>query len=381
LCGAPYDAALARRRLELNVTMTPIDIAYRRLRTQGLAGEPFGTPRDVVRWLGAVQSQDYGPAKWSLGERSRDATDAAIDEVFSRGEILRTHMLRPTWHFVLPADIRWMQELTAPRVHAQNAYYYRQTGLEDGIRPRARRAIVDALRGGNHLTRRDLEGVLHAEGIVAKGLGMAYILMDAELDCVLCSGPLKGRQQTYALLEERAPDARTLPRDEALGELVVRYFTSRGPATAKDLRFWSSLTLADIQRGLEVAGPRLVCEEVDGLTLWSAPGAAPPRPPSPGVHLLQGLDEYFVGYGESRVFCDQSGVRPSLIDRAIYNGALILDSQLAGHWKRTVGKRGVAFAVILRTPFDDAQMRALHDAADRHGAFLGLPATVDTDVL
>ncbi|HEU0299919.1 MAG TPA: winged helix DNA-binding domain-containing protein [Longimicrobium sp.] len=357
--------------------MTPIDIAYRRLHNQRLEGEPFSAPREVVRWLGAVQAQDYGPAKWSLGERSRGVADADIDRAMAEGAILRTHMLRPTWHFVLPADIRWMQELTAPRVHAQNAYYYRQTGLDDGVRTTARRVMVDALRGGNHLTRRELEAVLQREGIAAKGIGMAYILMDAELDCVICSGPLKGRQQTYALLDERAPHARTLPRDEALAELVVRYFTSRGPATAKDLRFWCSLNLADVQRGIDLAGSRLVSEVVDGLMLWSAPGEAPPRPPSPKVHLLQGLDEYFVGYGESRGFCDQSGVRPSLIDRAIYNGALILDSQLAGHWKRTVTRRSVTFSVVLRTPFDDAQLQALQAAADRHGAFLGVPAAVE----
>jgi hypothetical protein len=362
--------------------MHPHPIAHRRIHNQRLAGNPPGAPGDVVGWLGCVQSQDYGPAKWSVGERARGATDAALDQVFSAGAILRTHVLRPTWHFVLPADIRWIQQLTAPRVHAQNAYYYRQTGLEDaGVRQKSRRLITDALRGGNHLTRKQLEGVLLAGGIAVKGLGMAYVLMDAELDCILCSGPLRGKQQTYALLDERVPDAPALSRDEALAELVLRYFTSRGPATAKDLRFWSSLTLADIQRGIELAGPRLVHEEIDGLSFWSAPGEAPPGLPSPKVHLLQGLDEYFVGYGESRGYCDQSGVRPSLVDRAIYNGALILDTQLAGHWKRTVTKRSVTFTVALRVPLDDAQMHALHAAADAHGAFLGVPAQVDAEAL
>ncbi len=357
--------------------MNPIDIAYRRLHNQRLAGNPLASPQDVVRWLGCVQSQDYGPAKWSLGERSRGAVDADVDRAMAKGAILRTHVLRPTWHFVLPADIRWIQELTAPRVHTQNAYYYRQTGLEDGVRDKARRLIVDALRGGNHMTRGELAAVLAGEGMAAKGLGLVYILMDAELDCVICSGPLKGRQHTYALLDERAPDARTLTRDEALGELALRYFTSRGPATAKDLRFWCSLTLADIHRGIEIAGARLEHQLIDGLSFWSAPGQTPPNPPSsPKVHLLQGLDEYFVGYGESRSFCDQAGTRPSLVDRAIYNGALILDSQLAGHWKRTLTKRSVSFTVAVRAPFDDAQMQALQDAADRHGEFLGLPATV-----
>jgi hypothetical protein len=362
--------------------MTPIGIAYRRLHNQRLADNPLATPEEVVRWLGCVQAQDYGPAKWSLGERSHGAVDADIDRAMAEGAILRTHMLRPTWHFVLPADIRWIQALTAPRVHAQNAYYYRQTGLEDtGVRTKARRLLVDALRGGSHRTRGELAAVLAGEGIMAKGLGMAYILMDAELDCVICSGPLKGRQQTYALLDERAPDAPALPRDEALGELAVRYFASRGPATAKDLRFWSSLTLADIHRGIEAAGARLEHAAIDGLSFWFAPGEAPPHPPSSRVHLLQGLDEYFVGYGESRSFCDQAGTRSSLVDRAVYNGALILDSQLAGHWKRAVTKRAVTFTVALREPFDDARMQALRDAADRQGAFLGLPATVEATVM
>ncbi|HEX6372198.1 MAG TPA: winged helix DNA-binding domain-containing protein [Longimicrobium sp.] len=361
--------------------MNPIDVAYRRLHNQRLAENPLGAPVDVVGWLGAVQAQDYGPAKWSLGERSHRAVDADIDRAMAEGTILRTHMLRPTWHFVLPADIRWMQALTAPRVHAQNAYYYRQTGLDDGVRQMARRLLVDALHGGNRLARGELQRVLEAAGIAAKGLGMAYILMDAELDCVICSGPLKGRQHTYALLDERVPDAPPRSRDEALAELVARYFTSRGPATAKDMRFWSSLPLADIQRGLEMAAPRLEQQEIEGRSFWSATHEPPPAVPSPRVHLLQGLDEYFVGYGESRGFCDQSGARPSLVDRAIYNGAVILDSQLAGHWKRTLSKRAVAFHVALRAEFDDAQMQALQSAAERHGAFLGLPASVQAEVI
>lgn len=358
--------------------MDPIRIAYRRLHNQRLEGTPFAAPQEVVGWLGAVQSQDYGPAKWSLGERCEGVADADVDRVFNAGGILRTHMLRPTWHFVLPPDIRWMQELTAPRVHALNAYYYRQTGLDDGLRARCNRVITAALRGGGQLTRRELEAALAAEGITLKGLGLVYVLMQAELDCVVCSGALQGRQHTYALFEERVPDTPALTRDEALAELCVRYFTSRGPATPQDLRFWCSLPLADIHRGIELAGARLASEGIDGRTFWRGPHDTPPDAPQPKVHLLQGLDEYFVGYGETRAFCDQSGVRPSGADRAIYNGALILDSQLAGHWKRTVTRRSVTFAVALRTPFDDAQMAALQGAADRHGAFLGLAATVET---
>jgi hypothetical protein len=357
--------------------MHPTDIAHRRLHNQRLAGNPLASPEAVVGWLGAVQAQDYGPAKWSLGERSTGALDADVDRALAAGAIVRTHLLRPTWHFVLPADIRWMQALTAPRVHALNAYYYRQTGLEDGRRQPARRLIVDALRGGNRLTRGELEKVLAGGGITVKGIATAYVLMDAELDCVVTSGGLRGRQQTYALFDERVPATPPLSRDEALERLAVRYFASRGPATARDLRFWSSLPLADLQRGIEIAGARLVREEIEGRAFWSAPGEPPPPMYSPSAHLLQGLDEYFVGYGESRGFCSRESVREWGVDRAIFNGAVVVDTQLAGHWKRTVGKRAVAFQLALHAPADAGRTAALRAAADAQAAFLGLPAELE----
>jgi Winged helix DNA-binding domain len=362
--------------------MKPLDIAYTRLHNLRLAGNPLSAPEEVVRWLGAVQSQDYGPAKWAVGERTRGATDASLDAAFSAGAILRTHVLRPTWHFVHPADIRWLQALTAPRVHATNASMYRQTGVDDGVRRRSERILVQALRGGNQLTRKELEGVLAREGITARGIGMGYILMRAELDCVICSGALKGKQHTYALLEERVPDAPVLSGDEALAELCVRYFTSHGPATEKDLRWWSSLTLAQVRRGIEAAGDRLRCEVFDGVAYWSGPAQRVRRAPSPKAHLLQGYDEYFVGYGESRRFCYLDGGRPqAMADRTVSIGALIIDTQLAGHWKRTIGREAVSFDVALYAPLDDARVRALQAAADAHGAFLGRRAAVETRML
>lgn len=359
--------------------MKPIGIAHRRLRSLRLEGKPLASAEDAVRWMGAVQSQEFGMAKWSLGERVRGIGDADVQRAFDDGAILRTHALRPTWHFVHPHDIRWIQELTASRVHAQNAYQYRQTGLDDGVRVKSNRVLRQVLRGGNFLTRKELEDVLQREGVAAKSIGMAYILIDAELDCLVCSGPMQGKQHTYALLEERAPDARSLPRVEALAELVVRYFTSHGPATAKDLRWWSSLPLAEIRQGIEAAGERLRHEVIDGLSYWSAPGGvSAKKPASPKVSLLQGYDEYFVGYSESRAVIGGAWGRPTLPESASYLGGVVLDSQLIGRWKRTITKRAVTFTVALPEPWDDARMRALQAAADRQGAFLGLPAVVAT---
>jgi hypothetical protein len=356
------------------------DIASWRLHNLRLEGEPLPAPETVVGWLGAVQSQDFAPAKWSVAQRTAGARDAAVDRAFADGAILRTHVLRPTWHFVLPAEIRWLLELTAPRVHALNAYSYRQLGLDDAVFQHGEAVLADALEGGAHRTRKQLAAALEGAGIGLGGFRLAYLLMHAELGGLLCSGAPRGKQQTYALLEERAPQATSLPREEALAELTVRYFTSHGPATVKDFGWWSSLTAADIRRGLQLAGSRLQRELVDGVDYWFAGSPPPTRPASPAVHLLQGYDEYIVGYSQSKSVLNLAG-RTLLQTRPVFNGAAILDGQLAGHWKRTVSGDAVAFEVALYEPFDDAQTKALQAAADRHSEFLGLPATVTTTTI
>ena len=180
-------------------------IVARRLRAQRLTGAGFARPEDVVGWLGAVQAQDYGPAKWSLGARVAGATDAQVERAFAAGAILRTHVLRPTWHFVLPADIRWLLTATAPRIRVRDARRYAQLGLDDDTLRRSAGALDAALRGGNQLTRREAAAVLTAAGIGVEGQRLPYLLMAAELDALICSGPRRGKQHTYMLLEERAP--------------------------------------------------------------------------------------------------------------------------------------------------------------------------------
>jgi hypothetical protein len=360
--------------------MNKRDMAQWRLHNLRLESAPLPAPEAVVSWLGAVQSQDFGPAKWSLAQRTPGTVDAAVDRAFADGAILRTHILRPTWHFVSPADIGWLLELTAPRVHALNAYYYRRLGLDDGVFERSTAALAGALEGGAQRTRRQLAAALEGAGIELGGFRLAYLLMHAELDGIVCSGAPRGKQQTYALLEERAPQAASLPREQALVELTVRYFTSHGPATVKDFGWWSSLTAADIRQGLELAGSRLQREVVDGVAYWFAGSPPPTRPASPQVHLLQGYDEYLVGYSQSKSVLNLAG-RALLATRPVFNGVAILDGQLAGHWKRTVGRDTVAFEVALYEPFDDAQTKALQAAADRHGEFLGLAASVTTTAI
>ena len=353
-------------------------VVRRRLRTQHLTGAGSARPEDVVGWLGAVQAQDYGPAKWALGMRLRRPCDAALERAFSEGRILRTHVLRPTWHFVLPADIRWLLTATAPRVQARSAYRYRQLGLDADTLQRTDTLLVAALRGGNQLTRADAAAVLAGAGISVAGQRLPYILANAELGALICSGPRRGRQQTYMLLEERAADASDLPRDEALAELARRYFAGHGPASAADFATWASLTLAEVGQSIEAAGPALRREELGGLVLWS--GAATPRRTavlrSPVVRLVQGYDEYIMGYSETRRVIARPGAVWASAERPVSNLVVLLDGRVAGSWKRTVKKDVVVVEATLFQGADDERMRALEVEAARYGAFLGLEAVL-----
>jgi len=217
-------------------------IVAERLHAQRLTGQPFESAVRAVRWMGAVQSQDYEGAKWALGQRTQGTTAAELDLLFDQGGILRTHLLRPTWHFVAPEDVRWLLELTGPRIRRALAFRYRQVEIDDEQIARAESAITSALAGGRHLTRSELGEVLAQAGISPEGQRLPHLIMAAELDGLVASGPRRGKQFTYALLEERTPRARRLDLDEAVVELTRRYFLSHGPAQVLDFVWWSGLT-------------------------------------------------------------------------------------------------------------------------------------------
>jgi hypothetical protein len=368
------------------VTLEGLELALRRTGTVGLGGAqpaPFADAAKVVGWFGGLQSQDYHPAKWAVVQRlGPGVTDADLDRAFDDGVILRTHVLRPTWHFVAPADLRWLLGLTAPRVHALNAYAYRRGELDGPLLRRTTDLIAGAVAGGNHLTRAEIAALLAHHGITAAGFRLGYILIHAELEQMICSGPLRGKQHTYALVEERAPQAASLEREAALAELIRRYFTSHGPATAKDLSWWSSLTRADIASGLSLAGDALESTDVDGVTYWSAPGKAPAPAPSPSVRLLQAYDEYIVGYRQSKYLLDLRGLAAAASDKlALPNGVIVIDTQAAGRWKRTIRADTVVLEAALYRPFDPAETAALQAAADELGLFLGARAVVSVSLL
>ena len=345
-------------------------IVSARLRNHKLSSPTFQRPADVVRWFGAVQAQDFHGAKWALALRMREATNVAVEEAFNRGEILRTHLLRPTWHFVAPDDIRWLLQLTAPRINARSASTFRKYELDGQVFKRSTRVFTNALQGGKQLTRTELKAALNRAGIVANDtVRLAHILLRTELDGLICSGPRRGNQFTYALLEERVPVSKGLSGEEALAELTRRYFASHGPATLADFVWWSGLTTNDARRGI-ASLDRDIEKIDDGETVyWSSGDLKTSRARESAAHLLPSYDEYNVAYKNRRPVYDENG-RFTTWDAL--GPTVLIGGRIVGTWSSTLDKRSVTIDLDSARNLNKNERAAFEKAAQRYADFLGL---------
>jgi hypothetical protein len=361
----------------LHMPLTDSSIARLRLRNQWITAPSRGDAVDVVRHLVAVQSQDFAGAKWALGLRLRRAAEPLIEKAFNAGRILRTHVLRPTWHFVLPQDIRWLLALTGPRVLRQSAGPYRQAGLDAATFKRAHAVLEKALRGGNHLTRDELRARLASAGIGdSHEFRILRILEHAELEGLICSGPRRGKQHTYALLDERVPGSSRFDRRDALVELARRYFLSRGPATVHDLAKWSGLTLADVRLGMEGIQPELHMRRFAEMEYWFVDAAVAPAHAPHAAHLLSVYDEYLSSYrGHTAIAPAEVSRRLRALGNAL-SGVIVLDGFVLGTWKRRFAKDAMNIKLDPFGRFSSAQHRLVELAAKRYAEFHGLKAVV-----
>lgn len=351
---------------QLALVMNRADLVSQRLHNQKLSAPDFRKPFDVVRWFGAVQSQDFEAAKWALALRMRSASNVAIEEFFNRGIILRTHVMRPTWHFVARDDIRWLLELTAARVDLRCGPGYRVSELDNTVFKRSHKVLERALKDGNYLSRAELRRKLNEAGVAANDtVRMGHILIRAELDRVVCSGPRVGKQFTYALFDERVPATKTMDRDEALARLTRLYFQSHGPATLQDFVWWSGLSTAEAKRGLEIV--QLETVTVAGKVYWHVRSNEALGRSSDTAHLLPVYDEYFVAYKDREtVFGPQAG--KSSWDTL--GPAIVINGVAAGTWKRTSDKTSieVKFTRALKKP----ERVAIERATTRYAEFISV---------
>lgn len=350
-------------------------IARLRLNSQQISATSFTTPVELVKWFGAVQGQEFAQSKWGLGLRLRNLTDQGISKDFNEGKILRTHLLRPTWHLVAAEDIRWLLMLTAPRVHAVNGTMYRQTELTRSLFSRCNKILTMILSGGNQLTRDSINEEFERNGIKARGHRLSYIMMQAELDGLICSGAMQGKQFTYALLDERVKATRIPDREQTLATLTSKYFASRGPATVKDFSTWSGLTLSDCRKGIETTGVKLLRERVEGEEYFFSPELSMDRKVSKAVHLLPVYDEFIMGYQDrSAILLRKEGLKGN---RPFgYDCTVVVNGQISGTWRRTVGTKGIDIQIAMFQKPDSAGQKALNEATKWLEEFTGIPVKV-----
>ena len=361
------------------------DVLGQRVLNQWLLGSTAASGAEVVRWMGAVQAQDYGAAKWALAQRAPSLTSASIDAELAAGRILRTHILRPTWHFVVPEDIRWMLALSAARTRKAARMGLRQSAISSAVLADATGVIVEALSGQGRLTRAELRARVDQAGVhVADGVAFGRVLHAAEIDGLICSGGLRGKQHTYALLEEIVPPVPARSHDAALGELATRYFAGHGPATRDDFRWWSGLLAAEVRTAMETAEPRLDTVESEGQRYWRCgpPPNGPHNAPSRDrrvARLLPNFDEYTVGYAERSALVPGVGTVPA-DPFVILGNVLLVDGTIRGTWTRTASRTALVITARAFAAMTGSERAALHASAERYGDFLELQATMRWEV-
>lgn len=319
--------------------------------------------------MGAIQAQDYGMAKWAIGLRLADASQKIIEESIDNGEIIRIHVLRPTWHIISADDVHWMIKLTASKVKTSFNSRHRQLELTEGIIHRTNKIIEKELNGGKSLTREELAQIFNEAKIKTDENRLSHILFSAELEGIICSGPSKSNKQTYALLDERVPKKKNLSREESIAELAKRYFTSHCPATIQDFSWWSNLSLTEIRKAVDhIKSDFQTVTSDSGQYLY--PNSFKEITEKTSVHLLPAYDEFLISYRDRSSSLSLINDKKTVSDNGIFFPSLIVNGQVAGLWKRTVQKNKVMISLNQFQPLSKQIKKLIEKRAEKFGQFL-----------
>ncbi len=349
--------------------MTVEFIRNLRLGNQLLTNNTFTKTQEIVSHFGAMQAQDYAMAKWAIG--SRLGTDEkTIDNAINNAEIIRTHILRPTWHFVAAEDIHWMLELTAPQIKTLVINGCRKLGIDDPTLHRCHTIIEKLLVGNNHLTREEIMNELAKSKIATDPLSASHIMMDAELEGIVCNGNMRGKQFTYALLDERVKKTKSFAKEEALAQLAKKYFTSHGPATLQDFAWWSGLSVGNSKKALESIKLEMESFVFEAGEYWFY-GDASNVKRQKMVHLLPSFDEFLISY-KNRTASILLEHQPKAFTRnGIFNPVILVDGKVEGSWKRTIKKETVLIELNPFIEFDEKLMQKIIKVSEVYENFLG----------
>jgi hypothetical protein len=354
--------------------MIETDVVAQRLVGQRIEGEKLEKPEDAVRWLGAIQAQDYLQSLWAIGLRLKSTTVADVERAISEGKIVRTWPMRGTLHFVPPEDAKWMLKLSASRMLAKDGRRLKQLGLDEGIMERCKELFYDALRGNKRLSRPEMMRLVEEAGISTENQRGYHILWYLAQSGLICLGPVQDKQQTFVLLDEWAPYSRELSQEESLAELARCYFVGHGPATVYDFAWWAGLTVSEARVGLEAVKQELSSEAIDGEEYWMKSGAPDNTVyDASRVYLLPGFDEYLLGYrGRSAVLTEEHALKVVPGRNGVFRPIIVVGGRVVGTWKRRLKKNSIGITLNPFTHLGDSQQGAI-EAAKSYSEFVGLP--------
>jgi hypothetical protein len=350
--------------------MTPTDISILRIQNQQVEGSNYKTPKELVAWMGAMQAQDFSMAKWAVGLRVPGSTEASVEEAYNRGEILRTHLMRPTWHFVSPEDISWMLELTAPQIKKILKTNDKRFEFNETVYSTCITMLEKVLSNMQCMTREELVQEFENIHIRTDENRLSHILIVAELAGVVCSGPMRGNKLTYMLLADRVPKIKSFTREEALATLATRYFKSHGSATVRDFVWWSGLTITDARKAMESIKSSLISETIDSETYWMAPGSSHRVFDPQQIRLLPAFDEILIGYANRSAALASVHNKKIISVNGIFRPIIVENGQVKGLWKRNTLKDRVLIEASLFQPFPEEIKRNIEEEAKRVGEFL-----------
>ena len=342
-----------------------------RLAAQGIGAPAFETPAEVVRHMLAMQAQDFPGAKWSVGLRTLNATDAEVEQAIADRQIVRSWPMRGTLHFAPAEDLGWMLSLTRDRMVQSAAGRHRTLELDDASFALAARVAEKAVSTTSVISRTALLAAFEAAGLSTAGQRGNHLLWYLNVTGLLVFGPLDGKQHSFVLLSDWVRNGRPLSGDEALAEFARRYFTSHGPATDRDFAWWSSLTLTAARRGLAAVVGDLETLEVDGRTYYHRQGL---EPATTGVLALPGFDEYLLGYQDrSAPLAAEWATRVVPGGNGVFFSTIVVDGEIVGTWKRTMGAKQVSVEITPFTTLSARSMAAARTSLRAYARFMQLP--------
>ncbi|MCD8193510.1 MAG: winged helix DNA-binding domain-containing protein [Tannerellaceae bacterium] len=348
-------------------------IPQARLLNHQLVNPLFNDPAELVKWMGAVQAQDYTMTKWAIGMRLQTPSLKAVNQAIEEGRIVRTHIMRPTWHLVPGEDLRWMLKLSAQRIRSSwESYAKGKHGISPDKYILCNDLIIKLLEENHCLTKQELAREFVKAGIIPDTSYVNLFTVRAEVDGIVCSGADKGKEPTYALLEKQVPVSKDLTIEEALLTIAQRYFRSHAPAGLQDFVWWSGLTVTEAKKAIALLN------EAEGLTtckykdtelyLPAAYTEAEKYPKT--LQLLPSYDEYLISYKDRSAVLPQEHVAKAHNNYGIFYPVIVYNGQVVGNWKKVTRKK----EILVETSFFDSKLsvpqKLLKQAIERYTGFL-----------